>query len=50
MGVASQSLPEDVLAHQLKFGNVLVVDDVRVERRLGQQVGPGQGGVHQSVS
>lgn len=43
-------LPQDVLPHQLKFRNVLIMYNICVERWLRQQVGPGEGWVHQSVS
>lgn len=43
------STPEDVLPHQLEFRNVLIMNDIRVEWWLRQQVGPGKGWVHKGV-
>lgn len=42
--------PEDVLPHQLKFRNVLIMYNICVERWLRQQIGPGEGWVHKGVS
>lgn len=43
------SIPEDVLPHQLKFWDVLIMYDICVEGWFRQQVGPGKGWVHKSV-
>lgn len=42
--------PEDVLTHGGEPRDVLIVDDVRVQRRLRHQVGSGQWRMHQGVT
>ena len=44
------SSPEDVLPHSVESRDILIVDDVCVQRRLRHQVGPRQGRVHQGVA